>query len=89
MYFEAGPNIDTATGRLKIASGGAANVQLQILNQDGTVIDLSKPTTAQNTTQATVSSSAAVLQYTAQYYATGTVGPGNVSSTVTYSIAYN
>lgn len=88
MYFEAGSTVDTVSGRLN-NTGTATNVQIQLLNATGAVVDLSKAAGAQNSTAATIVSSAAKMNYTARYYATAAAGVGTVISTVTYSVIYN
>lgn len=88
-YFEAGGNIDTTTGRLK-NTGAAGNVQLQLLNGNGTVINLAGVTTAaQNTTATTLVSNAGTQTFIARYYATGATSAGSVASSVTYSMVHN
>lgn len=99
-YF-SGANIDTTKNyTLKnTAASGAQNVNIQLLNQDGSVItplkvgavtggngvdDNVKPVTIGNNQDP-------VLQYKAQYYATGTgtdVTPGEVTSSVDFTIDY-
>lgn len=88
MYFEAGANVNTVNGRLN-NTGSAANVQIQLLNASGVVVDLSKAAGAQNATAASIVSNAATMSYTARYYATAAAGVGTVASTITYSVIYN
>lgn len=91
-YFEQGGNIDSATGNLKnTASGGAANVQIQLLNGDNTAITLNGATTTlQNSKQITTNASGVgTLNYVAQYIApTGSAGAGTVTSSVTFTMQY-
>lgn len=87
-FFEAGPNVDSTTGRLKNTVSGT-NVELQLLTTAGNVIDLSKPYGSQNTSTTAIVSNAATLEYVVQYYATAPANVGNVSSTLTYSVVYN
>lgn len=87
-FFEAGPNVDSTTGRLKNTVSGT-NVELQLLTTAGTVINLSKPYGSQNTSTTAIVSNAATLEYVVQYYATAASVAGNVNSTVTYSVVYN
>jgi len=83
-YFEPGANVN-ASGRLS-NTGGATGVDLQLLNDSQTAIDLNSQS---GTTTATISSNAATLNYYVEYYSsTGTVGAGSVSSTVDYTIKY-
>jgi major type 1 subunit fimbrin (pilin) len=89
-HFEAGANIDTASGRLKnTAAGGAANVQIELLNKNGVALNLAGAMGSQNGVAETLSSNAATQQFVARYYATGTTSSGAVSSSVTYSMIYN
>ena len=88
MYFEAGANVNTTNGRLN-NTGNATNVQIQIRNSDGSVVDASKASGTQGTTVVAVASNTATMRYAANYYATGVAGAGNVASAVTYSVVYN
>lgn len=88
-YFEAGGNIDTATGRLK-NTGAATNVQIQLLNGNGSVVNLAGSTSAaQSTVAAALTSGAGTQSFIARYYATGATTAGSVASSVTYSMVYN
>ncbi|SNY61444.1 fimbrial protein [Enterobacter sp. CC120223-11] len=88
-FFEAGANVDAATGRLNnsLTTGQAKNVQIQLRNDKDVILE------AGNTNQRTNASSplsagAAVLTYNARYYATGASTAGDLESAVTYSIDY-
>jgi len=89
-FFEAGANVDTTTGRLKnTVVGGAGLVSLQLL--DGTnskVIKAGDQSQIKDNTFISIASSSAVLPYAVQYYAEGATTPGEVSSSVVYSIQY-
>lgn len=86
-YFEAGANTDASTGRLKT---NATNLQIQLLNSTGSVINVAGASTAaQNTTAVNVSSGSGQQSFIARYYATGATVPGAVTSSVTYSMVYN
>jgi major type 1 subunit fimbrin (pilin) len=87
-YFEAGGNIDTATGRLK-NTAATNNVQIQLLNGSGTVVNLAGVAGSQNTAAATLTSGAGTQSFIARYYATGATTAGAVASSVTYSMVYN
>jgi len=91
MWFESStPTIDAANGgRLKnTASGGATNVLVGLLNKAGANINLSNNTGGDGS-QETIAGNTATLQYTAQYYATGAAGAGDVNTYVNYSVVYN
>ncbi len=92
VYFEPiGGTIDSATGYLKnTASSGATNVQISLLNGDASWIDLRGNDGAQNSMAATISNSAATLNYFAQYQGVNNapVGAGTVASSVIYSLSY-
>lgn len=88
-YFEAGANTDLTTGRLK-STGTAGNVEIQVLNADGTVVNLSGASVAaQGATPAALVASAGTQNFIAQYYAMGATTAGSVASSVTYSMVYN
>ncbi|WP_130905490.1 MULTISPECIES: fimbrial protein [unclassified Pseudomonas] len=95
-FWQASPIINV-NGRLNnqtaVASGGATNVQIQMLNDTLQPIDLSKPDGQQNTTNATIVGAAgagtAELVHYAQYYATGQSTPGLVTSQLEYVLSYN
>lgn len=93
-YFEPGTTVDIATGNL-INSGTATNVEAQLLNGAGgslaafSAIKLGAAAASQNSSQYTLTSGAATLNYYAQYYATGAaVGAGTYASTVNYTMTY-
>ncbi|MEM5385084.1 fimbrial protein [Paraburkholderia phymatum] len=92
-FFEASPTVDLGTGRL-INAGTAANVQVELLNQDASVITVGASdgigAGLQNSKSVPIVSGAANLDYYSQYHATvGAAGAGSVSATVTYDISYN
>jgi major type 1 subunit fimbrin (pilin) len=82
-YFEPGTTIN-ADGRLDT---GVAGVDLRLLNDSQSAIDLN---TQAGTTTATIASNAASLKYYVQYYnnGAGSIGTGAVTSSVAYSIVY-
>ncbi len=89
-YFEPGDSI--AGSRLKNTSTNspALNVEVQLLNNNYAPIDLSGSTaSAQSATAVPLNSTDINLQYYAQYYATDVASPGEVKSTVNYTIVYN
>lgn len=83
-YFEAGPNISDS-GNLR-NNGSASNVEVQLLNNQGQVINLQNNSNSQ---QMNIVAGGASLDYYAQYYATGQSSAGSVSSSVKYTITYN
>jgi major type 1 subunit fimbrin (pilin) len=84
--FELGPNVDTATGNLKNATGTATNVEVAILNSTDAVIDIRNNTNSQTVN---LVSSAATMSYYAEYIATGAATSGTVATSVTFSMSYN
>jgi major type 1 subunit fimbrin (pilin) len=100
--FEPGATIDTVTGRLKNSTTGpglAKNVQIELLNEDRSSIDLSKGADAQNVKIATLQSKTdgtppkttgeATLKLYAQYVATdGPAVAGTVNTNVQYAMVY-
>lgn len=89
-FFETGGNVDAASGRLN-NTGGASNVQVQLLSDSSVVIPvLANAAQAPVTTKATVAKDAdsAALNYYAEYYATGKAGAGDVATSVKYTINY-
>lgn len=88
-YFEAGANTNMTTGRL-VNTGAAGNVEIQVLNASGTVVNLAgSSVAAQGATAANISGGAATENFIARYYATGATTAGAVTSSVTYSMIYN
>ena len=91
IYFEPGSENINLEGRLKnisIASDGegAKNVNIQLLTDKQTVIDLTKG--AINQEKSELNKITGVLRYYAQYYAAGPVKAGDVTSNVDYTISY-
>ena len=96
-FFEGGATVDSVTNQLKNATGTgyASNVQVQLLDgvTDQKILVGSPVDPLSNNTQGTTwvpisTSGAATLTYYAQYYATGTVGPGLVNTSVVYDVIY-
>ncbi|HFI4297142.1 TPA: fimbrial protein [Escherichia coli] len=91
-YFEPSSNIDLATHNLKNTATPtkADNVQIQLLNSNGTsTILLGEADNGQDVQSETIGSDgSATLRYMAQYYATGQSTAGDVKATVHYTIAY-
>lgn len=86
-HFEAGSTVN-ASGRLVQQTGTATNVEIQLLNGDGSIIKAGDPVASQGSKPTTIASGAATLPYIGRYFATGATTAGTVNSYVTYSIAY-
>ncbi|WP_454752737.1 fimbrial protein [Cupriavidus necator] len=88
-FFEAGPNVDTTTGHLKLNAGGATNVQIGLRNGiDASEIRLDAPDAAQNSKAVTLVDGNGTLSYYAEYVATGAATPGVAEASVLATIAY-
>ena len=86
-FFEPGPTV-LSDGHLKNASGNATGVEVELLNNDFSSINLAGAPGSQNSQQATLASGAATLNYYAQYYATAAAGAGSVSTSVQFTMLY-
>lgn len=88
-FFEAGANVDAATGRLNnaLTTSQANNVQVQLRNDKDVVLEAGN-TSQRNNAATALTAGAAVLTYNARYYATGAATAGDLQSSVTYSIDY-
>jgi major type 1 subunit fimbrin (pilin) len=91
--FENGPTVDQTTGNLAnqtaAGSGGAANVQVRLLN--ASLLPINITTGANNditNNGADISSGTASLKYFSQYYATGAATAGAVNTSVQYTMQY-
>ncbi len=90
-YFEAGPTVNS-NGRLNntAGTGAATGVDLQLVNSDNSLITVGSAAPTTGAGVATITGSAATLNYFARYYATtATVGAGTVTSSVNFSMIYN
>ena len=86
MAFTAGTNVDAATGNLKNATAGGANVQIQLLNSANAPINTS---TNVNAPVINVAAGAGSTQLTAQYISTAAATTaGLVTSTVGFTLTY-
>ncbi|OWY28692.1 fimbrial protein [Herbaspirillum robiniae] len=87
--FELGPNVDTTTGNLKIATataGKAANVQVQLLDSTGAKVRAD----GGKTPSVNISSGGATINMFSQYYATAaTVTAGKTDTSVGFTVVYN
>jgi major type 1 subunit fimbrin (pilin) len=93
MFVETASSVlvDPATGNLRNGtppgSGGADNVQVELLNPaTNAQINLA---TNNNQPSAAIDANTATLNYVARYSATGTTTAGTVNSDLTYSMIYN
>ncbi|UNK48145.1 type 1 fimbrial protein [Lysobacter sp. S4-A87] len=90
--FESGPNVDVASGELLTSgAGSSAGLRIQLLNQDRTVIAVGAADVAQNSAPGTIATGAVTLNYIARYHNINStpLAVGAVTSSVTYSMAYN
>jgi len=84
--FFDGPRVNATTGNLDVT--GAANVQLQLSNGDGSVINLAGVKGSQNVATTQIRAGTATLPYAVSYFATGKAGAGAVSSTVNFTMEF-
>ncbi|WP_049101621.1 fimbrial protein [Klebsiella oxytoca] len=91
-YFEPGTYVDSTTGRLNIdstAADAATNVQVQLLNADrNPIVAGASVANGQNDIPVDISSGSGILNYYAQYYATGASTAGSVTTQVDYTMVY-
>lgn len=91
-YFEAGPTINSDTGRLINGFGvnQASNVEVALLNDRAEPMLLNRAAGAQNSQVVDIAGGGATLDYFAQYVATAdnSVTAGQVSTHVFYSLVY-
>lgn len=86
MAFTAGTNVDAATGNLKNATVGGANVQIQLLNSADAPINTSDNT---NAPVIAVNAGTGSTQLTAQYISTAAAtSAGLVTSSVGFTLTY-
>ncbi|KUM02566.1 type 1 fimbrial protein [Chromobacterium subtsugae] len=85
--FEVGPNVNSVSGNLLNAVGKtyASNVEVQLLNNSFTAINLNNNANSQIVS---INNGSATMNYYAQYYATGAATAGSVNSSVQYSMTY-
>uniref|UniRef100_UPI003BEF1F5C fimbrial protein n=1 Tax=Burkholderia arboris TaxID=488730 RepID=UPI003BEF1F5C len=88
VYFEPGAYTDMQTGQLMNA-GTAKNVELMLMNEDFTKINLAGGRGAQNSRQFNIVNGTAVLTYFAGYVATALpVVAGSFSTSTTYVLDF-
>lgn len=95
-YFEPdATTVDSTTHNLKNKNGTAANVQVQLLNGNGSSavafspILLGAPEASQNSGQYAVAGGAVTMHYVAQYFAKGAAaGAGSVNTSIGFTIDY-
>lgn len=88
-YFEHGPTVDAATGRLNnTISSGAKNVQIQLRDEQENDVHVGNTSQRNNPATAISSAGKADLLYSAYYYATGKATAGDLATSVTYSLDY-
>nr|WP_254772512.1 fimbrial protein [Pantoea varia] len=87
----AGNSVSTAGNLSNVAAtDAAANVEIQIVDTKGTVIDFNKGSfNGEGDLKLAAGVKAATATYTAQYYATGASTAGAVESTMQYAVSYN
>ncbi len=85
-FFEADAQV-TAEGRLSIDDGGAKNVQVALLNDSHNEIKLGAAGN-QGSQKVSLAGGSAVLNYYAQYEATGVAEAGAVATRVRYTMSY-
>ncbi|VWC49638.1 fimbrial protein [Burkholderia aenigmatica] len=89
VYFEPGTTVNAQTGKLFNATGDAPNVEVGLLNKDGSNINLGKAQGGQNSQTVGIAGGSAELNYYAEYVATGgAAGAGSVNTSVMYSVSY-
>ncbi|WP_114239623.1 fimbrial protein [Dyella sp. C9] len=91
-YFEAGPTVNS-NGRLVVTTGGATNLDLQLLYSDGSIVTAGSAAATSGAGLANISSTtnSATLTYFVRYYQNSATAPtaGSVASSVNYSMIYN
>ncbi|WP_241026131.1 type 1 fimbrial protein [Burkholderia sp. Tr-20390] len=93
VAFEAGANVDQATGRLTLDAGteaapAASNVEINVLNDRQQPIKVGFQGDQGSQMVAIGGDGSATLNYFAEYYANGAVTAGAANSKVQYSLTY-
>lgn len=92
--FEPGATVHAASGELITSGAGASSsLRIQLLNGNGTVINVGAPDATQGSVAQNIPVGGAVtLNYIARYKRAATtpvLGAGAIAATVTYSLIYN
>ncbi|MFK3829982.1 fimbrial protein [Pseudomonas fulva] len=87
VRFEPGPTVNASTGNLINQTSGGSNAEIQILNADYGVMNVS--TNSGNKDTAIVSGNATLTYYAQYVAATAPATAGVVTSSVQYSLVYN
>ncbi|QGR86162.1 type 1 fimbrial protein [Burkholderia multivorans] len=94
VAFEAGPNVNLGSGRLMLTGADAAQgVEIAILNDKYEPVRIGAVSALQGVQVVDIDTAldgtgSAMLQFAAQYVATGAVTGGSANSFVTYSLTY-
>lgn len=86
-YFESNGNI-SGLGRLRNVSGTATNVEVELLNSNGTSIDLSKLGGSQSVTATPIIANGGTMLLKARYVSMGAAQPGTYSASLSYTMYY-
>ncbi|WP_199052442.1 fimbrial protein [Aquitalea sp. ASV15] len=89
-WFEAGSNVDPASGRL-INTGTASKVDVALYNSTGTTpiaVGQGNGTLGSSGTAVPITNKTATMNFNARYYATGAATAGTVVASVNYTIQY-
>jgi len=89
--FENGPTVDPTSGNLinQATTGGATNVQVQLLNSDFQPINITTNSNNQLAANgAAITGGVADLTYYGQYFSTGGATAGAVDTSVQYTMDY-
>lgn len=87
-YFEPGGNVNSS-GRLTKSGGTSANVEVQVINADGTVVNMAGAAGGQNVSTASIVTNAASQTFYLRYYAAGTVTAGTYTSSFNWTVVYS
>ena len=86
VYFSS---FDTAAIARATLASGLQNVELQLLNTNGSVIDLSLPDSAGFSQGANIQNGTAVMDYAVEYLSTGIAQPGTSAAVANYVVTYD